>query len=109
MKPIRLLLLCFLALNSTAFSEAEKPNEVQTAEERIATLEAKVARLEEWVRKVTEKQNAPKAAITNKHGIPDEVLAKIKEKAESGFAKDNFSMQKAMIEAEIEAWKELNE
>ena len=106
--PTCRLLFFVIAITAVAPIKAEEPTPKKTAsqEEKIADLEARVEKLEAWVRKVTERQAVKKP--TNKSGIPDEVMAKIREHVESGYP-NNFTMQKMLIEAEIKAYKDLNE
>ena len=106
--PTCRLLFFAVAITAVAPIKAEEPTPKKTAsqEEKIAALEARVEKLEAWVRKVTERQAVKKP--TNKSGIPDEVMAKIREQAESSYP-NNFTWQKISIDAEIKAYKDLNE
>ncbi len=97
---------CLLILALSAF-----PLAAQTADQKIAALEARVAKLEELVAKLSGPQapaaDAGTGAATNKYGVPDKVLAKIKANAERIFD-SSFDMQKTYIESEVKAYKELH-
>lgn len=84
----------------------------QTADEKIAALEARVAKLEALVAKLTAGKPAPAAVAKtpagNKYGIPNDVLERIKAPIIARYP-DNFSMQKTLIEAQVEDYKQLQE
>ena len=102
------MLFFAMAITAAAPLKAEEPAPKKPAsqEEKIAALEARIEKLEAWVRKVTDRQAVKKP--TNKSGIPDEVMAKIRAAAESDYPND-FTLQKYSIDAEIKAYKALNE
>lgn len=89
------------------------PLAAQTADQKIAALEARVAKLEALVAKLTAgNAHAPAAktntaTIVNRYGIPDAVLEKIKAPIIQRYP-DNYSMQKTLIDAQVQDYKELH-
>ena len=106
--PTCRILFFAMAITAAAPLKAEEPapKKPVSQDEKIAALEARVEKLEALVRKVTERQAVKKP--TNKSGIPDAVMAKIREEVESIYP-NNFTLQKILIDAEIKAYKDLNE